>query len=956
MSIRLTQIYHQAGKPQTTDASLFQYRRWWLALWLLTLWTATVHAQVEKQFTNSHPLIIVGESDVPPYEYIDNNGNPTGHNVELLDFILNQLDIPHEFRLSEWNKATEVFENRKADLIIVPSGVYNSAPYFNSRNNLSYYRFMVATKAGGTSATTLEELKDVEGIVVRSNDKTIPELLHQENANLRVHYASTKDALIGIYTGRYEYFIWAEEPLKWKIRELSLSTDISLSEINIPAREGTFAGYNQKLIDLIDDQFARMEQHGELGPIHDKWLHPDREHNNTPMAVLIITLIILIIAFILFFTNRLIHRQLTNAQSKVEFGEVMMREALSMTGYSVLTYSVKKRMLVNRHGHLLPKKGITREELYNRLLPTEKEETEQEFMKLVKGEQDVWTINRHWNTGTPEEPHWIFVSGHAIVERDSNKRPRYIIAVLKDVSAEREEEQRNEELATKYLKMFDSTLTSMSFYDQNGRLLGLNQNMRALCEFDTLGEKHFRETSLFDLPHLKGDFSPTTREVVHTCQRMQFPSLGIDKYIEFRIRPTFANGELQYYIVTARDVSAERLMYLEQQRQNKELGQAIEQINLFEDRLKQLLQNSNMWVWRSSLKDKTIALSQSLQKDEYVVSFDEYLKCIDEQYLQTALEHYGHMTGSAGTIDVILLFKHTPPNPEPHWLASNGMPIRDADGNITGHFGIVRDVSELMEAQMSLKRETARAEDSGKLKSMFLANMTHEIRTPLNAIVGFSDLLQMIDTPDERKEFIRIIRNNCDMLIRLINDIIEASTLNQGPLSIEPADIDFAQAFDDICQTLAQRVQEPGVEFIVDNPYKSFLTSLDKGRMQQVITNFTTNAVKYTHQGHIKVGYRYISFEELKQTVDDPKIQEQAMPFSGIYMYCEDTGAGIPKDKQSAVFERFVKLNDFVQGTGLGLSICQSIADRCCGRIGVFSEGEGHGSTFWIWIPCHPLS
>ena len=82
------------------------------------------------------------------------------------------------------------------------------------------------------------------------------------------------------------------------------------------------------------------------------------------------------------------------------------------------------------------------------------------------------------------------------------------------------------------------------------------------------------------------------------------------------------------------------------------------------------------------------------------------------------------------------------------------------------------------------------------------------------------------------------------------------------------------------------------------NPYKSFLTSLDKGRMQQVITNFTTNAVKYTHQGHIKVGYRYISFEELKQTVDDPKIQEQAMPFSGIYMYCEDTDAGIPKDKQ----------------------------------------------------------
>ncbi|MBR0388577.1 MAG: HAMP domain-containing histidine kinase, partial [Prevotella sp.] len=122
-----------------------------------------------------------------------------------------------------------------------------------------------------------------------------------------------------------------------------------------------------------------------------------------------------------------------------------------------------------------------------------------------------------------------------------------------------------------------------------------------------------------------------------------------------------------------------------------------------------------------------------------------------------------------------------------------------------------------------------------------------------------------------------------------------------------------------------------GVLFIKDNPYETFPATLDKGRIQQVLTNFTTNAIKYTHEGHIKVGYR-----------------EQD---GGIYFYCEDTGAGIPKDKQAAVFERFVKLNDFVQGTGLGLSICKAIAERCEGKIGVDSEGEGHGSTFWMWIP-----
>ena len=129
------------------------------------------------------------------------------------------------------------------------------------------------------------------------------------------------------------------------------------------------------------------------------------------------------------------------------------------------------------------------------------------------------------------------------------------------------------------------------------------------------------------------------------------------------------------------------------------------------------------------------------------------------------------------------------------------------------------------------------------------------------------------------------------------------------------------------------------------------------GRIQQVITNFVTNAVKYTHKGHIRVGW--------KISPTPPEGGENSPTFSGplgtlpprggregILIFCEDTGAGIPKEKQARVFERFYKLNDFVQGTGLGLAICKSIAQRCGGQIGLESEGEGKGSTFWIWIPC----
>ena len=222
---------------------------------------------------------------------------------------------------------------------------------------------------------------------------------------------------------------------------------------------------------------------------------------------------------------------------------------------------------------------------------------------------------------------------------------------------------------------------------------------------------------------------------------------------------------------------------------------------------------------------------------------------------------------------------------------------------------------------------------------MFMANMTHEIRTPLNSIVGFSDVLPMLSTQEEKEEIIHVIMNNCDMLMRLINDILAISSLDAGGIRIEPAEIDFAKSFDDICESLKQRVQEPSVEFIKENPYDSFVTVLDDARIQQVITNFVTNAVKYTHEGHVKVGYRY-----------EPQTDTDG--HGALYIYCEDTGAGIAKEHQAKIFERFVKLNDFVQGTGLGLAICKAIVDACHGEIGIESEGEGHGSTFWIKIPC----
>ena len=273
-----------------------------------------------------------------------------------------------------------------------------------------------------------------------------------------------------------------------------------------------------------------------------------------------------------------------------------------------------------------------------------------------------------------------------------------------------------------------------------------------------------------------------------------------------------------------------------------------------------------------------------------------------------------------------------------HWYNLMKIPEYDENKVQTGYFGLIRDVTLLIEEQDMLKRETERANDSDRMKSVFLANMTHEIRTPLNAIVGFSDLLQAIDSPDEKLEMMRIIRNNCDMLLRLINDFLVISTMESNGLSMNMQGIDFAQEFNDFYPGLTQRVGEPSVEFIcTTTPTRPCLPGLDIGAHwpghHQLCDQCRQVHFPGPHQG---------------------RLLRQEVPESGLYIYCEDTGTGIAKEDRERIFERFVKLNDYIQGTGLGLSICKAIVERCNGTIGVESE-LGKGSTFWFRIPCEIL-
>ena len=241
---------------------------------------------------------------------------------------------------------------------------------------------------------------------------------------------------------------------------------------------------------------------------------------------------------------------------------------------------------------------------------------------------------------------------------------------------------------------------------------------------------------------------------------------------------------------------------------------------------------------------------------------------------------------------------------------------------------------ELEVSEGALREAKERAEESSRLKSAFLANMSHEIRTPLNAIVGFSDVLSAGGaSEEEQRGYFEIIRTNSDLLLRLINDILDVSRLEADRVILSLESCNVVQICQQVVASVAQARRSTN-QFLFECEREVVEMRTDVQRLQQVVINLLSNADKFTKEGTITLKL-------------EPDTARNVAVFS-----VTDTGCGIPLDKQKRVFERFEKLNEYVQGTGLGLSICKLTVEKWGGEIWI-DPAYTDGARFMF---THPMN
>lgn len=516
----------------------------------------------------------------------------------------------------------------------------------------------------------------------------------------------------------------------------------------------------------------------------------------------------------------------------------------------------------------------------------------------------------------------------------------YVILTVHDISEERALESSLKHSNEKFLCFFDNVTVGCAICDKEGTLIEVNDAYVDYMGLESKGDA-VNQLNIYTNPCINPEFKEMMKSGIPVSGEVKYDYELINQvYVKSRHKDVhYFRFIVNYLRDAAGNVENILIIWVE----NTLIHKTLRQNKSFREMISAASSASNIGFSSINLlKNEQLVTPEYLQNLGVSSEIDlntifSHMKYVDtdtsrQQEFTEYVEKARHEKVKPLERNIHLIV-----NGEPRWIKQFliQQTFDPDNGNIV-LLGVNVDINEQKKTEEALREAKEKAESSDKLKSAFVANMSHEIRTPLNAIVGFANLLVTSEDKEDFDSFKQIIEQNSNQLLQLIGDILDLSKIESDTLDFVWSNVNVNAMMYELEKIFQMRnAANPDVVIKCVASVGDCMIRTDRQRLIQVVSNLMTNAIKFTTQGSIIMGYE--------------KRKEE------IYFYVTDTGCGIPEESQSQVFERFVQLDSFKQGTGLGLPICSSIIRAMGGKIGVKSK-PGEGSTFWFILPeCPPV-
>lgn len=893
------------------------------------------------RYTKKHPIIVVGDWKFAPFSFYGDRGDAMGFQMDLVREIFTQLHLPYEIHLMEWKHAKDAVRKHKADLMIdIDKGDGNLGMMY-SHNVLARYSIGIAHRIGEDHKPSLRLFTENDTIYVNPHDYADEYITHRygENPPFHVERIEPFNALHMIADGRIKYYVWSSVAMRYLVELYGLENNIDIDDTDIPDGRFRFVSGDPELLNELDMQFKRLNQAGRYQPIYDRWFNPDFEEYDEYSAreiFVVVTLIIIIVVLALSIILSL--RNNSQTQLKREFAEIA-RLGQDISQSQLLVINMHRMWVYNVSGDFLPPHGLSLREYESLIHPADIMEEYEIRKSIDNAERDIKYLKLRIRKYNSQPTDWREMNVTFRAKFSMLEKPTYVYMALNNIHDNVISRQQLDNALQEFSYITENSELAMIFYDSNGKFANLNKPIITLFDQGGLGRaEHFiRNSTISTIPMILNGVKISEQMDVTFCGPLEVPELNLRTYVEVHIKSiNDANGEFRGHTVSMSDLSEPLLLRNENVSVARQIKRTHNELKRYTREMRYILSKNNMHPLRWRVGDDFFEISRVMSDFSIRFSFKDYEEAImpvngDEIELLNLFE--SPYTELNKTHFARLCFRKKEKKgstvEHPVWFNVYIKPEYNENDELSGIFGLACDITRSMMSIEALRDETQKAQDSGRQKALFLANMTHELRTPLNAINGFAEVLKLSSTPEEKKEYSKIMLQNTETLVRLVDNLLQMSLIDMSGIKAHKEKVSLSDFFKSFDSRLSTHEPADGVELILDE-VSAQSVYIDTENVSFILDAFVDNAVKFTKQGEIHVGC----------IVDDKMIR----------FYCSDTGCGIAEADQSRIFERFMKLDSFVQGTGLGLPVSLTMAEALGGSITLQSK-ENEGSTFYLNFP-----